>query len=310
VTWATFKAHAPNELQLIPLALVNPSPENVRLFVERQSLEDLRLIYRAHKVGVEVMLPDAPILRFKGFEEKKHQYDGFYTRERVPVLEILAGERRITAATLEEVEALPCRVVTMTDEEAYRFILAHNDVAGLSTAELAYRAAEMDRLGFPHDEISAALKGASPGRYIAVGEMIDAEWFTDETKLCDPSIVEWFEAAQFGPTHLKACFKAWNAGLWDEKTCSKQFRQRGVALPLDNAERGLRVTYNGNRLVVRGQIDLDYVDEVTADQMLSELAAHVAKAQRRLRKDADFGFREVVKINPNTVEDLLDDDLS
>lgn len=309
VNWASLKTHAPNELQMIPLAFVQPSEENVRLFIERESLAELRDLYRRHNRGESVVLPDAPIIRFQGWQEKRTDYKGFYTTERIPSLQILAGERRLTAATLEEVQMLPCRVVTMTDEEAYRFILAHNDVAVLSTVELAYRAAEMDRLGFTREEISAALKGASEGRYLTVGQMIDPEWFTDEPKLCNPSIIEWFEAAQFGQQHFTECFKAWNAGLWDEKQCAKMFRQRGSALPLDNAERGFRVTRHNNRLVIRGQVDLNYVDPTTANEMLIHLTQQIGIARADLLDAEDFGARSVININPTTISlPELDDD--
>lgn len=309
-TWDHLNTHAPNELQLIPLEFVYPSEENVRLFIERQSLADLRAVYRAYNEGDDVVLPDAPILRFRGWEFFEHDDDG--TRNpgwKHPKLEILAGERRCTAATLEEVTMLPCRVVTMTDEEAYRFILSHNDVAGLTTAELAYRAAEMDRLGFSNEEISTALKGASAGRYITVGQMIDPEWFTDEPKLCDPSIIQWFEAAQYGAKHFEECFTAWNAGLWNDKQCAQRFRRRGSALPLDNAERGFRITFDDNRLVVRGQVDLDITEEEVAEQMIKELRGYLKIARERAA-NGDFGARQVIFVNPTTiyaVEDLDDE---
>lgn len=299
------KTHAPNELQNVLLDWVHPSGENVRRFIERGDLAELREIYAAMKRGEEVIAPDAPVLRFMGWDSTRTG-----RRVSVPILNILAGERRLTAATLEGVDALPCRVVTMTDEEAFRFIMAHNNVAGLTTAELAFRAAEMDRLGFSNDEISKDLNGVSAGRYIAVGQMIDPEWFTDDPKLCDPSIIQWFEAAQYGAKHFKECFLAWNAGLWNEKQCAQRFRKRGTALPLDNAERGFRVTFDENRLVVRGQVDLDFTEEEVAEQMLKELRSYLRIAQDRVKNDSDFGARQVVIVNPMTIysiEDLDDE---
>ena len=295
------KTHAPNVLQTIPLEWVQPSEENVRKFIERGDLSELRAIYRAMLQGEEVVMPDAPILRFMGWNTT--------TGRAVPTLHILAGERRLTAATLEGVESLPCRVVTMTDEEAFQFILAHNNVAGLTTAELAYRAAEMDRLGFSNEEISHALRGVSAGRYITVGQMIDPEWFTDEPKLCDPSIIQWFEAAQYGAKHFKECFAAWNSGLWNDKQCAQRFRRRGSALPLDNAERGFRVTFDDNRLVVRGQVDLDITEEDVADQMIKELRSYLQIARGKALA-GDFGPRQVFIVNPTTIyaiEDLDDE---
>jgi hypothetical protein len=131
--------------------------------------------------------------------------------------------------------------------------------------------------------------------------MIDPKWFTDEKKLCDPSIIEWYEASQYGIIHFTRCFKAWNSGLWDAKRCSKEFRKRGKALPLDNAEKGFRISYNGNRLVVRGQLDLDFTDEVTAIAMLTEMESHIARAKEKVRTNSDFGAREVYNINPTTL---------
>ena len=284
--------HAPNELQLIPLAWVLPSEDNCRLYIEREKLDRLRVLYWAWAHGEEVILPDAPVLRYRGM------------RGKTPILEIMAGERRVTAAQLEKVTHLLCRVVTMEDSEAYRFILAHNDVENLTTVELAFRAAEMDRLGFDHEEISKALGGVSLHRYLEVGQSINPDWFTDDAKLCDPSIVEWFEAAQFGPKHFERCFKHWNLGLWDEKRCTKEFRRRGKALPLDNAERGLRVTFDQRRAVFRGQVDLDMHEPKVAMAMLNNLRIYVEEAIQQIEENgdnADFGPREVFKINPETV---------
>ena len=132
--------------------------------------------------------------------------------------------------------------------------------------------------------------------------MIDPNWFTDEKKLCDPSIVEWHDAAQFGAHHFTECFKAWNAGIWDEKQCTYEFRRRGHSLPLDNAERGFRVTYNENRLVVRGQVSLDYLDVETAWNMLEDLRILVRRGQERLIEFESFGAREIVQVQPT---DLL-----
>lgn len=286
----TFRIDAPNDVQNVSLALVDPTKVNVRLFVERESLSKLRARYQQWLSGEEVVLPDPPVLRYLGF-----------TDAGAPRFEILAGERRVTAASLENVQYLPCRIVVMTDEEAFRFILDHNDVAGLTTVELAYRAAEMEALGYSNDEISDALKGASAGRYISVGQMIDAAWFTDEPKLCNPSIVEWFEASEFGAKHFERCFKAWDQGLWDEKQCAREFRRRGRSMPLDNAEKGFRVTFDENRLVIRGQVDLDLVGTEGAVHILSSLRALIADGIDRIEADADFGPREVVKVNPETL---------
>lgn len=300
------KTHAPNELQLIPIACIAPSDENCRLFIEPESLDDLIEIYTRYEQDKNVVLPDAPIVRFRGWHVPLH------TRHRIvpeapPRLELLAGERRLTAASMAGCTTIPCRVVTMTDEEAYRFILRHNNVAGLSTVELAFRAAEMDRLGFSTPEIELELvrqagHSVSVGRYLAVGKMIDRTWFTDTKKQCNPSIVEWFEAACYGKKHFKRCFIGWDRGVFDADDCSKTFRNRGKALPLDNAEKGFRVTYNGSKLVVRGQIDLDVVTVEEADSMLLDLITELRTAYTLLGTEMEsFGEKSVVLINPDTV---------
>lgn len=298
--WSTLNTHAPNSLQLIPLDVVEPSAENVRLFVEREPLGPLVSIYEADQRGEDVILPDPPILRFRGWLDDE-RYAHMRAPPIIPKLEILAGERRITAATLAKKVMLACRVVTLSDEEAYRFILAHNDVKGLTTIELAFRAAEMDRLGFSHEEISRdVLKGGSPHRYVTVGNRVHLDWITDTEKLCDPSIVEWYEAAEFGKDHFKRCFEMWDRGLWDEKQCAKHFRKRGEALPLDNAERGFRVTRDGDKLIVRGQVDLSLVGVDMAQSILDSLANTLVDASNHLGAHDHFGERDVKLLNPLT----------
>lgn len=277
--------HAPNALQYVPLSMIVPSTENVRLFVERESLADLEKIYAADVRGEDVVLPDAPILR--------PTTDG-------SALEVLAGERRVTAARNVGAHGMFCRVAPMNDQDAYKFILAHNDVAGITTVELAFRAAEMERLGFSMDEIAEAVKG-SPHRYLTVGALIDPAAFSDTAKQCNPSIVEWYEAALHGEEHFRTCFHYWNTGQWDEETCAREFRRRGKALPIDNAERGIRITFDNNRLVVRGQVDLDLMDQGTADAIFDDLLNYLQRAQTDALVQGNFGPRQVVNLNPLTV---------
>jgi hypothetical protein len=124
--------------------------------------------------------------------------------------------------------------------------------------------------------------------------------FTSAKKLCNPSIVEWHEAALFGREHFEYCFHEWDAGRWDEATCARQFRKRGSSLPLDNAEKGFRVTFDNNRFVVRGQLNLDFVEDQDASEMLAQLREQVNRA-RLMIQHGHFGPREVININPNTV---------
>lgn len=299
----------PNLAQRIPLRLTDPSLDNCRLFVERESLAKLRKRYHDYKNGITTILPDPPILRRVAGADLTHRCDECngegvdicVNNERASRFEILAGERRITAATMEGIDALPCRVVVMSDEEAYRFMLEHNAVGGITTVELAFRAAEMARLGFDNDTISDAIGGASVSRYTTVGALVNPDWFTDHAKQCDPSIVEWYEAASFGEEHFAKCFRNWNLGKWDEKACSKNFRRRGEVLPIDNTEKGIRVTYDLNRFVLRGQIDLDIIDADDAHLIIEEVMYHLRSAQRRLDTDEHFGLREVHRINPQTI---------
>lgn len=282
----------PNVLHTISLVDIAPNPENCRLFVERQSLAALEARYRQWLADPTTVLPDAPILQLRP------QVTGS------PRFVLLAGERRVTAARAAGVSALPCRVTLMSDEDAYRFLLAHNDTAGLTTAERAFRAAEMVRLGFSTDEISKDLGGVAAHRYITVGNLIRPEWFTDDRKLCDPSIIEWYEAALFGDAHFKVCFTAWNAGLWDAKRCSREFRRRGQSSPMDNAEKGFRLTRNRQKLVLRGQLDLTQTDRATADSILDALIGALEEASLDLREE-DFG-RSIQYFNAETVAPLGD----
>jgi hypothetical protein len=273
-----------SDLTLVDLAEVRPSDLNCRLFIDTEDLRDLVAIYEDYVAEKDVVLPDPPILRAVS--------EGY---------EILAGERRITAALMAGVIDLPCRIAEMDDEEAFRFQLAHNRNVRLTTVELAYRAAEMHRLGYSRKEIEAALPGLSYQRYVFVGGMIDRDWFTDNPKLCDPSITEWYEAAQLGRKHLKFCFYNWVSGEWDAETCAKQFRRRDDSLPLDNTEKGFRVSYNANRLVVRGTLDLDLVDLNTAAEMLTVLGQSIETAKNLLLEAGMFGPRLIELINPSTL---------
>jgi hypothetical protein len=282
-------------LRLLDLEDIRPSDLNCRLFVDTDELGPLIRLYERYAEGdPAVVLPDPPIVRPKG----------------AAGWEILAGERRITAAVIAGVERLPCRVEKLGDQEAFLFQMAHNQSKPLTTVELAYRAAEMERMGFTPAEMVAALPGVNLGRYIAVGRLIDRDWFTDEPKLCDPSILEWFEAAQHGKKHFKWCFHQWVTGAWDAEMCSKRFRKRGQVLPIDNAERGFRVSRNANKLIVRGQLDLDVHDLNMAIQMLTTLELSLKSAKNYLLETGMFGPREIELINPLTLgqeDDNYDD---
>jgi hypothetical protein len=250
------ETHAPNTLQLIPLDIIDPSEDNIRLFIERESLAQLRAAYRAFKLDPEgTLLPDPPVVRFKGKDQP---------------LELLAGHRRIHGATDEGLEYLPCRVVTADDPEAYLFIISANQYETITTVELAYKAAEMERLGFSNEDILKMLnKRVGITRYLTVGRFIEPDEFSDVEKKCDPSIQLWFEAAVIGEDHFRYCFANWNAGLWDEEECRIRFRRRrkGRSLPIDHDKKGARTTRDNRIYRVRATFDLDMLtrDEFDAN---------------------------------------------
>lgn len=239
------KAHAPNQLQIVPLAKIEPSAANVRLFVERESLENLENTYKAYMRDPEtVVLPDPPTVRF---------------RSRILPLELLAGHRRLTAANNVGLKALPCRVVKMTDEEAYRYIRQANNYETLTTIEKAYAVAEMDRLGFPADDIRDSMGDIGLPRYLAVGRMVHPDWFSDLEKKCDPSITVWSYALQHGPAHFQHCFRQWDAGLWDEDECNREFKRLGKARPPESYQHGILISIDrtGTIARLRGTLDLN-----------------------------------------------------
>lgn len=267
-------------IQDIPFLCLEHS-ENCRLFIEKESLNDLRAIYRKALRESDVVLPDAPVIRTK---------NGNYPYE------VLAGSRRIFAAQLEGWTGLTCRVVEMSDEEAFKFILTHNQTVALTTPELSIYASKMAALDYSQTEIDAALGGKSSDRYIAVGNALDENLFTDAKKLCDPGITTWFEALTHGVRHLRRCFKYWDAGLWNADMCDAEFRKKGKKAPRDNAEKGFRLSFSGSRLNIRGRLDLDTMEPEDAKRMLKELCRHLKDTVEGLEDIYDFGPREVLYI--------------
>jgi predicted GNAT family acetyltransferase len=265
------------------------------LIFEVNELKALIDIYKSSLYLPEddALLPDAPIVRFLGWER------GGLT----PRLECLAGERRLTAASLAGRTTLPVRSVVMTDDDAYQFILAHNDVKPLTTIEFAYRAADMERLGFSHEQIQSALRGKGIHRYLDVGRWVDLTLLGHAPKLCDPSILVWHDAYKLGHAHFVRCLTHWANGEWDEETCNREFRRKGQVLPTDNAERGFRLTRDRDRLIIRGQIDLALHDVKTADIMVETLIEHLNYARFLLREDVPLfsDRKEVYQINPLTL---------
>lgn len=246
-----FRPHAPNELQMVPLANIAPSNMNSRLFIERESLESLERRYEAWADGKNPgeVLPDAPTVRYNGPTKP---------------LELLAGHRRIQAANNAGVTALYVRSVEMDDETAYRFIREANNYEILTTVERAYAIAEMDRLGFTAEQIRETMGNIGLSRYLLVGRLVHPDWFTDIDKLCDPSITVWGYAARHGVDHFRHCFEHWDQGHWDEEDCSREFRRAGVARPPEPYQAGaiMSVDESGQILRFRGTLDLNNVRDI------------------------------------------------
>lgn len=285
--------HAPNKLQDVDLDWIAPSDNNHRRFIEREDTGRLFELYSAHARGESVVLPDPPVLRYHSSDEP---------------LELLAGHRRVLTAVRAGVTSLPARVVQLDDAEAFRFIREANQWEGITTVEKAFDAWQMHLLGFTNDEILELMgSAASLGRYLAVGQWIDPEWFTDRNKCgVDPSITVWFEATKHGREHFEHCFRHWDAGHWSEEECQKFFRRRGEALPLDNNEKGLRLTTSkdGRQLKIRGTLNLDYYSEeellTIYERFVADLRLKVIESVKNY-DSTGFGVRSVQLYNPETV---------
>ncbi len=230
---------------------------NARLFIERESLEALEDRYRAWDNGFNssVVLPDPPVVRHRGPDQQ---------------LELLAGHRRLTAAHTVGVTRIPCRVVDLTDEEAFLFIREANNYEVLTTAEKAYSIAEMDRLGFSFEEIRKTMGTIGLNRYLFVGRMINPDWFSDIEKLCNPSITVWAYAARHGEKHFEHCFRQWDSGAWTEEDCNSQFRKAGTAVPPEPYQAGaiMSVDATGKVLRFRGTLD---IGRLTPEQIIEKI---------------------------------------
>jgi hypothetical protein len=220
-------------------------------------------------------------------------------------LEALAGHRRLQAANNVRVEELPCRVVQMSDEEAYKFIRLANNYEVLTTAEKAYAVAEMDRFGFEPDTIREVMGNVGLARYLAVGRAINPDWFTDAPKKCDPSITMWAYALEHGGKHFRRCFEHWDAGVWDEEDCNKNFKRLDKALPPESYQRGCVISINrdGSVLRLRGTLDLSTTDWrdiiLISEEFTNQLKERVAAAVTL----GTFGRKQVIRYQPADEED-------
>jgi hypothetical protein len=278
----------PNTPQWVCLDDIVPSENNVRLFMESESLESLEGCYRGWLTDTTVVLPDSPVVRFRGYNQP---------------LELLAGHRRVQAARNAGFRWLPVRVVEMTDEEAYRFIRQANNYETITTIEKAYAVAEMDRLGFTIAEIREVMGPISIGRYLHVGSLVNPDEFSDIEKLCDPSITLWHFAYKLGPDHFAQCFRAWNLGLWDETDCLTNFRRRGKLTTGETYESGVRVSVDktGRVLRFRGSLDLDRVSAEELREQVIDPFLH--DLMLRARNAVDYGVFGSKEVTHFTVED-------
>jgi hypothetical protein len=284
---AGLHAHAPNLLQRVRLSDIAPSPQNVRLFNPAEgTLDAMTALYRAARTDPRVILPDAPVVRWHGEGE---------------MFELLSGHRRVLAATSAGCDTLPVRVVTATDEEAFRFIRAANDFEALTTIEQAYAVAEMQRLGFVYSDLRLIVGAVGLDRYARVGQAVNPAWFTDVPKRANPSITLWGYALKAGPQHFQECFRQWDAGTWDDADCAQHFRRRGRTGGGESYESGIRLSVDegGRRLRFRGTIDLDMLtpEEIERDvarPFLTDLMAALSHG----RLLGGFGAKRVTRFLP------------
>jgi hypothetical protein len=275
----------PNILQLIPLNDIEPSDKNVRLFIERESLEVLERRYREWRFDYNVILPDPPIVRY---------------REGKP-FELIAGHRRIQAAGNAGLINLWVRIVDVDDETAYRLIREANNYETLTTVEKAYSVAEMLRLGFTDEQVRESLGNIGISRYNRVGSLVHPDWFSDVPKRCDPSITVWNYAARLGPDHFRHCFDNWNSGLWDEDDCSREFRRFGRAKPPEPYQAGaiLSVDETGKVLRFRGTLDLSQWDAETIKmEILFPFLESLFAAQDLALDRNSFGIKRNYRFSP------------
>jgi hypothetical protein len=282
--------HAPNTTQRVPLSRIVPSRANVRLFVERESLESMEAKYRAYLTDVDTVLPDPPVVRFRSLQEP---------------LELLAGHRRLTAATNVGLKYLPCRVVEMTDEEAYRFIREANNYETLTTVEKAFAVAEMDRLGFTGDDIRETMGNIGLPRYLAIGRVVNPDWFSDLEKKCDPSITLWGYALHHGEPHFRYCFKQWDSGLWDEDDCHREFKRVGKASPPESYQQGvlMSVDKTGTILRLRGTLDMARQSLDDMEDMMGAFMAELKDLLLDASITGSFGPKRVTRFLAETFEE-------
>lgn len=257
---------------------VRPHPDNVRRYIDYDRLQPLIEIYQSWANGEKVVLPDDPIVRKLDTGE----------------IQLLAGERRTTAAKMAGVDRIRFRLVELGDEDAYRFVLEHNDTEGITVAELAFRCAEMVRMGYSYEEVALQIKGKGVARYKMLGDAIRREWFTDTPKQYHPSISEWMDALKAGPKHFRRCFQKWDSGEWGKEQCRKNFRKYNKTGVSYGDLLGFRVTVSPDKCIVRGQLmpqHLNHSDDavVMLDDLITvlqevkntyELLGHFGTAQK------------------------------
>jgi len=111
-----------SSVRMIPLDLLDENPLNPRRSMDEAGLQELAASIRNSGVTNPIIVRPLDI---EGLVEERY--------------EIVCGSRRVQAATIAELEAVPCIVRAMTDQEAAEIALVDNlqrvDVAALDEAE-------------------------------------------------------------------------------------------------------------------------------------------------------------------------------
>lgn len=269
-------------IKLIERERIIPHPQHPRRFFDATKAERLISAYKENK-------PIDPLLvRIKDND----------------TVELLGGLRRLFAAEQAGCHEVPCRIENVDDEEAFRLLMRDNDNDELSTLERCAFAAEMHRLGFSRADVAYELgDNVQAERYIAVGYALEGLTFTNTPKLCDPSITLWYDLLKFGLPRFRYCFHKWEQGEWTSEQCAFHFRRASTTLPLDNAEKGIRITISkgGQKLAVRGTLDLDIHNAVEIVIMLDETIEALCRMRTNFENLGCFGVPETILLNPDTL---------
>ncbi|MCX6053994.1 MAG: ParB/RepB/Spo0J family partition protein [Chloroflexi bacterium] len=120
---------------LAPISMIMPNPRQPRDHMDEENLQDLANSIREHGILQPLIVTEEPAT-------------GMYT--------LIAGERRLRAATIAGLNKVPVIVRTATDQERLELALIENvqraDLSPLETAEAYHQLAE--EFSLSHEEIS------------------------------------------------------------------------------------------------------------------------------------------------------------